>query len=108
MKVILLENIKKIGSIGEIIEVKRGFGRNFLIANKSFSRLGTVQEQSKQRFIRVGTVPDKLFFPLGTVPGQPTNHLFGMVTVPEQPNKYIGNPLRTIFFFDWEPSKNSQ
>ena len=34
MKVILLENIKKIGSIGEIIDVKRGFGRNFLIANK--------------------------------------------------------------------------
>ena len=34
MKVILLENLKKIGSIGEIIEVKRGFGRNFLIANK--------------------------------------------------------------------------
>ena len=34
MKVILLENITKIGSIGEVIEVKRGFGRNFLIANK--------------------------------------------------------------------------
>ena len=34
MKVILLENIKRIGSIGEIIEVKRGFARNFLIANK--------------------------------------------------------------------------
>ena len=34
MKVVLLENIKKIGSIGEIIEVKRGFARNFLIANK--------------------------------------------------------------------------
>ena len=34
MKVILLENIKKIGSIGEIIDVKRGFARNFLIANK--------------------------------------------------------------------------
>lgn len=34
MKVILLENLKKIGSIGEIIDVKRGFGRNFLIANK--------------------------------------------------------------------------
>ena len=34
MKVILLENLKKVGSIGEIIEVKRGFGRNFLIANK--------------------------------------------------------------------------
>tara|TARA_B000000532_G_scaffold233771_1_gene217676 strand:+ start:267 stop:725 length:459 start_codon:yes stop_codon:yes gene_type:complete len=34
MKVILLENIKKIGSIGEIIEVKRGFARNYLISNK--------------------------------------------------------------------------
>ena len=34
MKVILLENITKIGSIGEIIEVKRGFARNYLIANK--------------------------------------------------------------------------
>ena len=34
MKVVLLENIKKIGSIGEIIDVKRGFARNFLIANK--------------------------------------------------------------------------
>ena len=34
MKVILLENLKRIGSIGEVIDVKRGFGRNFLIANK--------------------------------------------------------------------------
>ncbi len=34
MKVILLENIRKIGSIGEIIDVKRGFARNYLIANK--------------------------------------------------------------------------
>ena len=34
MKVILLENIKRIGSIGDVIEVKRGFARNFLIANK--------------------------------------------------------------------------
>jgi large subunit ribosomal protein L9 len=34
MKVILLENIRRIGSIGEIIDVKRGFARNFLIASK--------------------------------------------------------------------------
>ncbi len=34
MKVILLENIKKIGSIGEVIDVRRGYARNFLIANK--------------------------------------------------------------------------
>ena len=34
MKVILLEKLRRIGSIGEIIDVKRGFARNCLIANK--------------------------------------------------------------------------
>ena len=34
MKVILLENIRKIGSIGDVIDVKRGFARNFLISKK--------------------------------------------------------------------------
>ena len=34
MKVILLENLRKIGSIGDVITVKRGFARNYLISNK--------------------------------------------------------------------------
>ena len=34
MKVILLENLRSIGLIGEIIDVKRGFARNYLISNK--------------------------------------------------------------------------
>ena len=34
MKVILLENLSKIGSIGEVKDVKRGFARNYLILNK--------------------------------------------------------------------------
>ena len=34
MKVILLENVGKIGSIGDVIDVKRGFARNFLISKK--------------------------------------------------------------------------
>jgi len=34
MKVILLENIRKIGSIGDVINVKRGFARNYLISSK--------------------------------------------------------------------------
>ena len=31
MEIILLENIKNLGSIGEVVTVKRGHGRNFLI-----------------------------------------------------------------------------
>ena len=34
MKVILLENLRQIGSIGDVINVKRGFARNYLISNK--------------------------------------------------------------------------
>ena len=31
MEVILLENIKNLGKIGDAVKVKRGYGRNFLI-----------------------------------------------------------------------------
>ena len=34
MKIILLENVSKVGSIGDVIDVKRGFARNFLISKK--------------------------------------------------------------------------
>ena len=34
MKVILTTNIKKLGKIGELVEVKDGFARNFLFPNK--------------------------------------------------------------------------
>ena len=34
MKVILLENVGKVGSIGDVIDVKRGFARNYLISKK--------------------------------------------------------------------------
>ena len=49
MKVILLENLRKIGSIGEIIDVKRGFARNYLIAQKKalFASKENVKEVEK-------------------------------------------------------------
>ena len=48
MKVILLENVKKIGSIGEIIDVKRGFARNYLISKKgSFASKENIKEVEK-------------------------------------------------------------
>ena len=54
MKVILLENIKKIGTIGEIIDVKRGFARNYLIANKK------ALYASKENISEVGKIKNEL------------------------------------------------
>ena len=34
MKVILTTNIKKLGKIGELVEVRDGYARNFLFPNK--------------------------------------------------------------------------
>ena len=49
MKVVLLENIGKVGSIGEIIDVKRGYARNFLISkNKAlFASKENINEVEK-------------------------------------------------------------
>ena len=49
MKVILLENVKRIGSIGEVIDVKRGYARNFLIAQKKalFASKTNIKEVEK-------------------------------------------------------------
>ncbi len=49
MKIILLEQIQKLGSIGEIIDVKRGFARNFLIAKKKalFASKQNIKEVEK-------------------------------------------------------------
>ena len=51
MKVILLENVRKVGSIGEIIDVKRGFARNFLIAHKKalFASKSNIKEVEKMK-----------------------------------------------------------
>ena len=49
MKVILLENVRKVGAIGEIIDVKRGFARNYLISKKKalFASKENIQEVEK-------------------------------------------------------------
>ena len=54
MKVILLENLAKIGSIGEIIDVKRGFARNYLILNNK------ALYASKENIKEVGKIKTEL------------------------------------------------
>ena len=49
MKIILLENVRKVGSIGEIIDVKNGFARNYLISKKKalFASKENIKEVEK-------------------------------------------------------------
>ena len=49
MKVILLENVRKVGSIGDVIDVKRGFARNYLISKKKalFASKENINEVAK-------------------------------------------------------------
>ena len=49
MKIILLENVRKVGSIGDVIDVKRGFARNYLISKKKalFASKENINEVAK-------------------------------------------------------------
>ena len=49
MKIVLLENVRNLGSIGEVIDVKRGFARNFLISQKKalFASKENIKEVEK-------------------------------------------------------------
>ena len=49
MKIVLLENLRKLGSIGQIITVKRGYARNYLIPQKKalFASEKNVKEVEK-------------------------------------------------------------
>ena len=45
MEIILLENIKKLGKIGDVVSVKRGYGRNFLLR---FGKALKASEENKK------------------------------------------------------------
>tara|TARA_B110000438_G_C15602034_1_gene558453 strand:+ start:363 stop:821 length:459 start_codon:yes stop_codon:yes gene_type:complete len=54
MEVVLLENIKSLGQIGDIVDVKRGHGRNFLI------KYGKALKASKENISLVNKKKDEL------------------------------------------------
>ena len=54
MEIILLENIKNLGQIGDVVVVKRGFGRNFLI------KYGKALMASDENMKQVSKMKEKL------------------------------------------------
>ena len=54
MEVVLLENIKNLGQIGDIVDVKRGHGRNFLI------KYGKALKASKENIVLLNKKKDEL------------------------------------------------
>ena len=54
MEVVLLENIKNLGQIGDVVDVKRGHGRNFLI------KYGKALKASKENIDLVNKKKDEL------------------------------------------------
>jgi len=54
MEVILLENIKSLGNIGDVVNVKRGHGRNFLI------KYGKALKASKENIVFVNKKKSEL------------------------------------------------
>ena len=70
MQIILLENILKLGKIGDQVEVKNGFGRNFLLrqgkalraskeniefVNKKKTELNKKNEETKKKFNEISS-----------------------------------------------------
>ena len=57
MKIILKDDVEKLGKCGEVVEVKDGYGRNFLIARNlaipaTRGNLRAIREVTKQKEIR--------------------------------------------------------
>ena len=94
MKVILLENLKKIGSIGEVIDVKRGYARNYLVPKKlalfaTEQNMKSIESMIKQQEIKqakersnlesLAKILDKLTLKFELKAGE-EGKLFGSVT----------------------------
>lgn len=105
MKVILLENVKNVGNKGDIVEVKDGYGRNFLlktkkgiignkenveIANKAKADEEKRLEEERQEAVALAKVIDGIELNITERAGE-DGKLFGSVT-----SKDIGEALEKI------------
>ena len=69
MQIILLENIKNLGNIGDVLNVKRGYARNYLIKNnkalyaseKNINEVNKKKEELNKKDLEVKKNAKKLF-----------------------------------------------
>ena len=69
MQIILLENIKNLGNIGDVLNVKRGYARNYLIKNnkalyaskKNINEVNKKKEELNKKDLEVKKDAKKLF-----------------------------------------------
>lgn len=64
MKIILRQDHQKLGKIGDVVEVKDGFARNFLIPRNigypaTAGNMRTLEEEKKQHALRLGKEADR-------------------------------------------------
>ena len=104
MEVVLLENIKNLGNIGDVVNVKRGHGRNFLIkygkalqASKTNIDLVNVKKaQLKEKNISLKKDAKKIYDVINKKKyrfakrAKDNNELYGSIK-PKEISKTIGN-----------------
>ncbi len=127
MKIILRQDVEKLGSIGDIIAVKAGYGRNYLIPNQlayiaspgAIRSLETEKKQYEGRMAKARSQAEVIASQLAelqiTISMQvgEEGRLFGTVTAPmiaqelelrgfkvDRRNITIDEPIKTLGIFD--------
>ena len=108
MKVILLENIEKLGNQGDVVNVKAGFARNFLFAkglatNFSPKQLIKVENELKQQERKINREKENLSNILDqisdlelsiTMKSEENDKLFGSVTKSDIEKLLLENSIK--------------
>ena len=104
MEVILLENIKSLGKIGDVVSIKRGYGRNYLIkygkalkaskenieiVNKKKAELGEKNLALKKDARKIHDIINKKNYKF-TKRAKDNNELYGSIK-PKELSKFIEN-----------------
>jgi len=114
MQIILLENIMKLGKIGDQVEVKNGYGRNYLLrqgkalraskenlefVNKKKVELNKKNEEAKNQFKEIATKIENKTLKFNKE-SKENGELYGSIKPKE-----VTNAFKTILKVDVNPSQ---